>query len=137
AAAYRAEYVTLVYPFVNPTGEYAGLWRGTARDPRRDPNRNWHTARTEPSADPGIDTVILHKQAMVRDVAAIGLGLPYILLDLHQNYGDRLPALDYALHANNALAVAYLKRLQAVVEMPGVISNPPDTQTLRGYWTFA
>ena len=28
AAAYRSQYITIVYPFVNPTGEYAGLWRG-------------------------------------------------------------------------------------------------------------
>ena len=137
AAAYRAEYVTLVYPFVNPTGELAGIWRGTAVDPRRDINRNWNTSLTDPAADRGIDTVIIHKQAMTRDLAALGLGAPYALVDLHQNYGDQLPALHYVLHNRNALAAAYVRRLQQATEIADIISNPPNSQTLRGYWQFA
>lgn len=137
AAAYRAEYVTLVYPFVNPTGERAGIWRGTAHDPRRDINRNWDTTLTDPTADRGIDTVIIHKQAMLRDLAALGLGAPYALVDLHQNYGDQLPALHYVLHNRNALATAYMGRLQQATDIADIISNPANSRTLRGYWQFA
>lgn len=137
AAAYRSEYVTLVYPFVNPTGELAGIWRGTAFDPRRDINRNWNTALTDPLADRGIDTVIIHKQAMVRDVAALGLGQPYAVVDLHQNFGDQLPALDYVLHHSNAAASAWVKRLQERVEIADIVSNPATDQTLRSFWQSA
>ena len=137
AAAYRAEYITLVYPFVNPTGELAGLWRGTAADPRRDTNRNWNTPLTDPLADRGIDTVIIHKQAMQRDVTALGLGQPYAVVDLHQNFGDQLPALHYVLHNTNPLASAWVQRLQERVEIAGIISNPATNQTLRSYWLAA
>jgi hypothetical protein len=137
AAAYRAEYVTLVYPFVNPTGELAGLWRGTAYDPRRDTNRNWHTEQTDPLADRGIDTVIIHKQAMLRDVTALGLGQPYAVVDLHQNFGDQLPALHYVLHNTNALATAWVQRLQERVEIADIVSNPATNQTLRSFWQSA
>lgn len=137
AAAYRSEYVTLVYPMVNPTGELAGIWRGTAYDVRRDINRNWNTSLTDPAADRGIDTVILHKQAMLRDLAALELGAPYAVVDLHQNYGDQLPALHYVLHNQNALATAYVQRLRQKAELADIVSNPPNSQTLRGYWQFA
>jgi hypothetical protein len=137
AAAYRAEYITLVYPFVNPTGELAGLWRGTALDPRRDVNRNWQTVHIDPLADRGIDTVIIHKQAMLRDVAALALGQPYAVVDLHQNFGDQLPSLHYVLHNTNPLATAWVQRLQKRVDVADLVSNPMTIQTLRSFWQFA
>lgn len=136
AAAYRAEYVTLVYPFVNPTGELAGLWRGTAYDVRRDVNRHWDTELTDPAHDRGIDTVIVHKQAMLRDVAAIGLGQPYAVVDLHQTFGDRMPSLHYVMHDTSPAASAFVRRLQEEAEMADVVSAP-SRRTLRGFWQRA
>ncbi|HEX2101710.1 MAG TPA: hypothetical protein VHF69_13640, partial [Candidatus Synoicihabitans sp.] len=119
---------------VNPTGELAGLWRGTANDVHRDINRNWHTTLVDPNENRGIDTVIIHKQAMTKDVAAIDLGQPYAVIDLHQNFGDQLPALHYVLHNRNPVAAAFVRRLQEQVDIADVLSNPPSKQTLRGYW---
>jgi hypothetical protein len=138
AAAYRAEYITLVYPLINPTGELAGLWRGTAAEPRRDINRNWNTTRTDPLSDRGIDTVIIHKQAMQRDVAALNRGQPYAVVDVHQNYGDQLPSLHYVLHNTNALASTWVQRLRERIEdIADIVSNTTTSQTLRGFWQFA
>jgi len=134
AAAFRREYAVIVYPFVNPTGDYAGLWRGTAYNPRKDTNRNWNTTLTNPTADRGIDTVIIHKNAMVKDVAAEGLGQPYAVFDFHQNFGDRPATLDYALHVQNSAASAYVAKLNKI-EPTADITATTDTTTLRGWWT--
>ncbi len=147
AIAYRAEYVTVVYPMVNPTGELAGLWRGTAQDPTMDTNRHWHTTETEPARARGIDTVILHKNAMLADIAALGLGEPYAVFDYHQNFGECVHELDYVLHSSPSQAEAapasrrvaategasYFARLNAGVAMAGRPSDLATQQTLRGY----
>jgi hypothetical protein len=146
AKAYRQNYVTVVYPFVNPTGELAGLWRGTAFQPTRDTNRNWDTVATDPAADRGIDTVIVHKNAMRKDIAALGLGQPYAVFDYHQNFGDHPEALDYLLHSTAAtgdvpvarLSVTsdyapYFNRLAGQATIADMPSDPADQATLRGY----
>ncbi len=134
AAAFRREYAVIVYPFVNPTGEYAGLWRGTAYNPKKDTNRNWNTTLTNPTDNRGIDTVIIHKNAMQADVVAAGLGQPYAVFDYHQNFGDRPPYLDYAAHVQNATASAYIARLNAIEATADVVASA-DPSTLRGWWT--
>lgn len=135
AAAYRATYVTLIYPLVNPVGEWAGLWRGTAVDVRRDMNRNWSTPYTNPASDRAIDTVIIHKQAMIRDLAALGLGEPHAVLDLHQNFGDRLPVLSYVLHDGSTAASSIVGAISSSTGLNSVKSDPgSNTQTLRGWW---
>ena len=147
AKAYRANYTTIVYPFVNPTGELAGLWRGTAYQPSKDTNRNWHTTETVPSRNRGIDTVIVHKNAMKRDIAALGLGEPYAMFDYHQNFGDRPGALDYVLHStfssDSSASVSrraavtdfgpYLTRLNSQASMTDMPSDLTTQETLRGY----
>ncbi len=146
AVAYRATYVTLVYPFVNPTGELAGLWRGTAWDPTKDVNRNWNTTETVPARNRGIDTVIVHKNAMQKDIAALGLGEPYAVFDYHQNFGDHPQELDYVLHSSvpggasgtgagdaGATFASYFGRLAGAT---GIADEPSDLdtqETLRGY----
>lgn len=147
ARLYRARYVTLVYPFVNPTGELAGLWRGTAWQPSKDTNRNWHTTETVPSRNRGIDTVIVHKNAMNRDIAALDLGEPYAIFDYHQNTGDHPEHLDYVLHSSPSAVVAapvarrvsatefarYFERLARRTAIAGEPSDPTTQETLRGY----
>ncbi|ACB76547.1 hypothetical protein [Opitutus terrae] len=147
AQAYRATYVTLVYPFVNPTGELAGLWRGTAYQPTKDTNRNWHTSETIPSRNRGIDTVIVHKNALKKDIAALGLGEPLAAFDYHQNFGDYPGQLDYVLHSSpSALTTAplarrvagtdlaaYTTRLNGAAPMASKPSDPTTQETLRGY----
>lgn len=147
ARAYRAQFVTLVYPFVNPTGELAGLWRGTAYNPNKDTNRNWHTTETVPSRNRGIDTVIVHKNALKHDIATLGLGEPYAVLDYHQNFGDYPGHLDYVLHSSASTSTsapvarrqgavefaAYFARLNSRTVMAGKPSNPSTQETLRGY----
>lgn len=147
ARAYRAQYVTLVYPFVNPTGELAGLWRGTAYQPSRDTNRNWHTVETDPARDRGIDTVIVHKNALKQDLAALGLGQPHAVLDYHQNFGDFPEHLDYVLHSSpstsgtapvarrvsSTVFAAYFARLNARTTIASKPSDPATQETLRGY----
>ena len=147
AKAYRSQFVTVVYPFVNPTGELAGLWRGTAYAPYKDTNRNWNTWETVPSRNRGIDTVIAHKNAMKADIAALGLGEPYALFDYHQNFGDRATMPDYLLHSTMSTAAdapaarrayltdfaPYFKRLNALVTMGDAPSDPTTPETLRGY----
>lgn len=147
AKAYRASYITLVYPFVNPTGELAGLWRGTAYAPFKDTNRNWHTQETVPSRDRGIDTVIVHKNAIKRDIATLALGEPYALFDYHQNYGDRRGQPDYVMHssasesptapvARRAAATdyaSYYERISALTNIADVPSDLGSDETLRGY----
>ena len=147
AKAYRAEYVTVVYPFVNPTGELAGLWRGTAFAPYKDTNRNWHTGETVPSRNRGIDTVIVHKNAMKRDIEALGLGEPYAVFDYHQNYGDRPATPDYLLHATLSTSgsapaarkamltdfAPYFARLQTMTTIGSAPSDLSSQETLRGY----
>ncbi|MEO7597309.1 MAG: hypothetical protein ABIV50_00130, partial [Opitutus sp.] len=147
AKAYRSKYTTIVYPFVNPTGELAGLWRGTAYQPTRDTNRNWHTAETIPSRNRGIDTVIVHKNAMIKDIAAAGLGEPYAVFDYHQNFGDRVTKLDYVLHSSASTDAAapisrqkatsdyapYFSRLNALSALNDIPSDMTTQETLRGY----
>jgi hypothetical protein len=147
AKAYRARFTTLVYPFVNPTGELAGLWRGTAYAPFKDTNRNWHTDETVPSRNRGIDTVIVHKNAMKRDIDALGLGEPYAVFDYHQNFGDKPGKPDYVLHSSpshmSAAPVArraaasdykpYFSRVSALTTMAEVPSDLGTAETLRGY----
>ncbi len=147
ARAYRQQYVTVVYPFVNPTGELAGLWRGTASDPDKDTNRNWDTTETAPARDRGIDTVIIHKNAMRKDIAALGLGEPYAVFDYHQNFGDRPGVPDYVLRwtsetgTNEPAAGArtagdfmpYFARLASAAPMADVPSDLGGRETLRGY----
>jgi|GEM_PF-2265141 len=147
AKAYRAQYVTVVYPFVNPTGELAGLWRGTAYAPNKDVNRNWHTGETVPSRNRGIDTVIVHKNAMKRDIEALGLGEPYAVFDYHQNYGDRPATPDYLLHATLSTSgsapmarkvaltdfAPYFARLQTMTTIGDAPSDLTSQETLRGY----
>lgn len=147
ARAYRSQYVTLVYPFVNPTGELAGLWRGTAHQPDKDTNRNWHTTETVPSRNRGIDTVIVHKNAMQRDIAALGLGEPYAVLDYHQNFGDYPGQPDYILHSSSSTSstapvarqvsstefAAYFARLTGRIAIASKPSDPSTQETLRGY----
>jgi hypothetical protein len=147
AKAYRARYVTVVYPFVNPTGELAGLWRGTAADPTKDTNRNWATTETRPAARRGIDTVIVHKNALQKDIARLGLGEPYAVFDYHQNFGDHPGQLDYVLHASPALDAAapvarrfaatdyapYFARLAAETGISDAPSDLESAETLRGY----
>jgi hypothetical protein len=147
AKSYRAEYLTVVYPFVNPTGEMAGLWRGTAAAPSKDTNRNWDTAELEPSKARGIDTVIVHKNAVQRDIAKLGLGEPCAVFDYHQNYGDHADEPDYVMHATRRLSVtpgahsrglrdafatyyARLAKLAVIADMP---SELVTQETLRGY----
>lgn len=146
ARAYRARYVTLVYPFVNPTGELAGLWRGTAYQPSKDVNRNWQTTETVPSRNRGIDTVIVHKNAMQADLAAIGLGTPYAVFDYHQNFGDHPGFPDYVLHSTLSLATTaaaarqaaatdyapFYARLAARASIADMPSDPTSQETLRG-----
>ena len=147
AKAYRQTYTTVVYPFVNPTGELAGLWRGTAYQPTKDTNRNWNTTETIPSRNRGIDTVIVHKNAMIRDIAAIGLGEPYAVFDYHQNFGDRVDKLDYVLHSSASadstaslsrqMATSdfspYFNRLNALSPINEIPSDMTTQETLRGY----
>jgi hypothetical protein len=147
AKSYRAQYTTVVYPFVNPTGELAGLWRGTAFAPMKDTNRNWHTTETIPSRNRGIDTVIVHKNAMKRDIAALALGEPYAMFDYHQNFGDRPGMPDYVLHSSAATLstapvarraasteyAAYQTRISALTSIADVPSDPSGEETLRGY----
>ncbi|HYP17989.1 MAG TPA: hypothetical protein VEQ65_12325 [Opitutus sp.] len=146
AKAYRATYVTVVYPFVNPTGELAGLWRGTAYAPSKDTNRNWNTSETIPSRNRGIDTVIVHKNAMKKDIALLGLGEPYAVFDYHQNFGDRDGKPDYVLHASSSatsataarLAAAtdfapYFARLSGSTNIAEIASDLTSQETLRGY----
>jgi len=147
AQAYRAHYVTIVYPFINPTGELAGLWRGTAYQPSRDTNRNWQTTETVPSKDRGIDTVIVHKNAMKKDIAALGLGEPYATFDYHQNFGDHPGFPDYVLHvtyssstsdpvARQAVQTDYAPYFSRIYAMTGIADMPsdlPTQETLRGY----
>ncbi|HYD85372.1 MAG TPA: hypothetical protein VEA63_15005, partial [Opitutus sp.] len=146
AAAYRAEYVTVVYPFVNPTGELAGLWRGTAFDPSVDTNRHWDTSEKVPARARGFDTVIVHKNAMLKDIAAIGIGEPYAVFDYHQSFGESETELDYVLHASLSLAAdapaarqvavtefaPYFARLNTQAPMAGRPSDLTSQQTLRG-----
>jgi hypothetical protein len=147
AKAYRAEYLTVVYPFVNPTGEMAGLWRGTAAAPLKDTNRNWDTADVEPSQDRGIDTVIVHKNAVRLDIAKLGMGEPYAVFDYHQNFGDHADAPDYVLHATSSLSFTravhrgspvdafspYYARLARIVGIADMPSELRTQETLRGY----
>jgi hypothetical protein len=147
AKAYRAQYTTIVYPFVNPTGELAGLWRGTAYDPNKDTNRNWNTTETIPSKNRGIDTVIVHKNAMKKDIAALGLGEPYAVFDYHQNFGDRPGRPDYVLHSSASDAptdptsrlasladyVPYYTRISALTAIADMPSDLTTQETLRGY----
>jgi hypothetical protein len=147
AKAYRARYTTVVYPFVNPTGELAGLWRGTAYAPFKDTNRNWHTLETIPSRDRGIDTVIVHKNAMKHDIAALSLGEPYALFDYHQNYGDRPGMPDYVLHSSASELLtapvarraalseyaSYFNRISALTNIADIPSDLATDETLRGY----
>lgn len=147
AKAYRSQYLTVVYPFVNPTGEMAGLWRGTAYAPSKDTNRNWGTSETVPSRNRGIDTVIVHKNAMKKDIAELGLGEPYAVFDYHQNYGDRPSTPDYVLHSTFSSSDAapaarqaaltdfapYFSRLQLATGIGDAPSDPTSSQTLRGY----
>lgn len=147
AVAYRANYTTIVYPFVNPTGEMAGLWRGTAYQPFKDTNRNWSTSETVPSRYRGIDTVIVHKNAMKKDIAALGLGEPYAMFDYHQNFGDNPAELDYVLHSSHSIATTasvsrraartdyepYYERLNAQVSIASRASDLTSQQTLRGH----
>jgi Periplasmic protein TonB, links inner and outer membranes len=147
AKAYRAQYLTVVYPFVNPTGELAGLWRGTAYAPNKDTNRNWHTGETVPSKNRGIDTVIVHKNAMKTDISALGLGEPYAVFDYHQNYGDRPATPDYLLHATLSVSSSapasrraaltdfapYFARLQLATSIGDAPSDLTSQETLRGY----
>ncbi len=149
AKAYRAEYLTVVYPFVNPTGELAGLWRGTAYGPSKDTNRNWHTSETVPSRNRAIDTVIVHKNAMKKDIAALGLGEPYAIFDYHQNFGDKAPKLDYVLHptySSSSSVVSrravlneftpFYQRLNALTGISEIGSDLTSQETLRGYMTM-
>lgn len=147
ARAYRARYVTLVYPFVNPTGELAGLWRGTAYQPTKDTNRNWHTSETVPSRNRGIDTVIVHKNALKKDIAVLGFGEPFAVFDYHQNFGDYPGQLDYVLHSSASTLTtaprarqvagtefaAYYQRLNAAMPIASKPSDPSSQETLRGY----
>lgn len=146
AKAYRAQYLTVVYPFVNPTGEMAGLWRGTAYAPSKDTNRNWDTAETVPSRNRGIDTVIVHKNAMKTDIAALGMGEPYAVFDYHQNFGDKAGKPDYVLHCTAATGSAvparlyansdfapFYSRLAAMTGIDEIASNLTSQETLRGY----
>lgn len=142
AIAYRSEYVTLVYPFVNPTGELAGLWRGTAYQPSRDTNRNWNTRETNPARDRGIDTVIVHKNAMNKDIATLGLGEPLAVFDYHQNFGDTAAEPNYVLHGKNEAGAGsgapfpqYFNRLVAGASMANRPSDAPSDGTLRDYMT--
>jgi hypothetical protein len=144
AKAYRAHYTTVVYPFVNPTGELAGLWRGTAYQPSKDTNRNWDTTETLPARNRGIDTVIVHKNAMKRDIAALALGEPYAVFDYHQNFGDRPSTPDYVLHSTYAAdgptarraALSdfdpYFGRLTALSPVADMPSDLSTQETLRG-----
>lgn len=147
ASTFRATYVTIVYPFVNPTGELAGLWRGTAAAPYRDTNRNWDTPETLPSRDRGIDTVIVHKNALARDIAALGLGEPFAVFDYHQNFGDHASELDYVLHSSASSTgeavvaqrsaesnfAPYFTRLAADAPLAERESDLDSQETLRGY----
>lgn len=147
AKAYRAHYTTVVYPFVNPTGELAGLWRGTACQPGKDTNRNWDTNETVPAHYRGIDTVIVHKNAMKKDIAALGLGEPYAVFDYHQNFGDRPNTPDYVLHSSRSDAAVgpvsrlaaptdfapYYARISALTGIADVPSDLTTQETLRGY----
>lgn len=147
AKAYRAQCLTVVYPFVNPTGELAGLWRGTAYAPYKDTNRNWHTGETVPSRNRGIDTVIVHKNAMKTDIAALGLGEPYAVFDYHQNYGDRPATPDYLLHSTLSTSgtapaarkavltdfAPYFSRLKTITPIGDAPSDLSGQETLRGY----
>jgi hypothetical protein len=147
AKAYRARFTTLVYPFVNPTGELAGLWRGTAYAPFKDTNRNWNTDETVPSRNRGIDTVIVHKNAMKRDIEALALGEPYAAFDYHQNFGDKPGKPDYVLHSSaSQLSTApvarratesdytpYFSRVSALTRMAEIPSDLGSAETLRGY----
>jgi hypothetical protein len=147
AKAYRAHYLTVVYPFVNPTGELAGLWRGTAAQPGKDTNRNWNTEETIPSNVRGIDTVVVHKNALKIDIAALGLGEPYAVFDYHQNFGDRPSEPDYVLHATTSDAAdsplarrvaertfsPYFARLTASTGVADIDSDLSTQETLRGY----
>jgi hypothetical protein len=147
AKAYRAEYLTVVYPFVNPTGELAGLWRGTAAAPDKDTNRNWDTLETVPSREPGIDTVIVHKNALNADIAALGLGEPYAVFDYHQNFGDHAAEPDYVLHSSADEAPhrpaaqkfsrkafePFFARLTASDVLADTPSDLGSQETLRGY----
>jgi len=140
AMAYRSEYVTLVYPFVNPTGELAGLWRGTAYQPSRDTNRNWNTRETNPASDRGIDTVIVHKNAMNKDIAALGYGEPLAVFDYHQNFGDTAGEPNYVLHGKTESAAggaipfgAYFRRLSSAASIVNRASEAASDGTLRDY----
>lgn len=145
AKAYRAHYTTVVYPFVNPTGELAGLWRGTAYQPTKDTNRNWDTTETVPSRNRGIDTVIVHKNAMKKDIASLGLGEPYAVFDYHQNFGDRPNTPDYVLHSTYATTgpvarqaaltefAPFFERLNAKSAVADMPSDLTTQETLRGY----
>ena len=149
AVAYRAQYTTVVYPFVNPTGELAGLWRGTAFQPMVDTNRNWRTTETVPSRNRGIDTVIVHKNAMKKDIAALGLGEPYALFDYHQNFGDRPGKPDYLLHSSASDSptapvsrraastdfIPYYGRIAALTGIAQIASDLTSEETLRGLMT--
>ena len=147
AAAYRAACVTVVYPFVNPTGELAGLWRGTAANPYVDTNRNWNTTLTSPAQNRGLDTVILHKRALQTDIAALGLGEPYAVFDYHQNFGDQPGHPDYVLHSTastastaqearrtaSAVFTPYFNRLAGLASVAPIASDTTSQETLRGY----
>lgn len=104
AVEYRRQYVTLVYPHVNPTGELAGLWRGTASDTYADTNRNWaKNARN-------VDTVNIHRTSLLADVAAENRGAPALLLDFHQTFQN---VTGHVIRANSAITAGFLERLRA------------------------
>jgi hypothetical protein len=146
ARSYRAHYVTLVYPFVNPTGELAGLWRGTAYDPTKDVNRHWDTTETVPANARGFDTVIVHKNALKTDIGALGLGEPYAAFDFHQNFGDKPGHPAYVLHSTASTSPSapiarqreasdyapFFQRLFALVAIDDMPDDPTG-ETLRGY----
>lgn len=143
AKAYRARYATVVYPFVNPTGELAGLWRGTAAEPAKDTNRNWNTRETIPSRARGIDTVVVHKNAFNLDISRLGFGEPYAVFDYHQNFGDHAGEPDYVLHSMAAVQSraqqpadhfrSYFQRLASSGGMADMPSDLTTQETLRGY----
>ena len=102
----------------------------------RDTNRNWNTLLTDPAQDHGIDTVIIHKNAMNVDIPALGHGaVPYALLDFHQNFGDEAPNLDYVLYTANTVSSQYMTRLQSLISIASGTPTPPSASELRGYWS--
>jgi hypothetical protein len=106
AIAIRQNYVILVYPFVNPTGELAGLWRGTAANVTADTNRNWHNNAK------AVDTINIHRSAMKGDIIALGLGVPTMLFDFHQTFESTTGHVVRNNDTTKTLTAGYLAALR-------------------------